>query len=117
MNNSSTRLSVLAFKGRIERVMFGQALALTVRLIADQDPGQAARELVCGLVDGFDPGLFGVAQELTQRTAEVRTSGLITSSGSTSELPPAGGADGDGVRVVAGHVGQEVVHHTAEQRG
>ena len=109
--------SLLAFKGRIERVMFGQALALTVRLIADQDPGQAARELVCGLVDGFDPGLFGVAQELTQRTAEVRTSGLITSSGSTSELPPAGGADGGGVRVVAGHVGQEVVHHTAEQRG
>lgn len=67
--------SVLAFKKRIDRSMLGEALALTVRLTASRDPGQpsgrAERELVSGLVDGFDPDLFGITQELTPRTIDV----------------------------------------------
>jgi hypothetical protein len=51
--------------------VFGEALALAVRLTADQDPGQAARELVAGLVDGFDPGLYALAQELIPGTVDI----------------------------------------------
>jgi len=72
--------SLLAFKGRIERAAYGEALALTVRLTASQDPGRAAGELVSGLVDGFDPDLFGLAQELTPRTIDVLAEDLGLSS-------------------------------------